>query len=216
MHIMQSRRDFLTTLSTVGAAGVLGGGTSLAAEGPPETTTIKLAYYGNICLSPLLIAKDLLHAEGAYLTFDEVKTGFTTGPAGATGRYDVTPDIVCLAKALGGGISVAAIGGVEEVMSAIADGRYEQVGTFNGNPLAMAATPAASPSSPSRKLTVLIAPMNQTSVTGTTSQSGKPSAGFQKKPSPKGLLTCLIQIVASSAMAPSERCIAPCAAGLRS
>ena len=86
--------------------------------------------------------KELLHAEGAYLTFDEVKTGFTTGPAGATGRYGVTPDIVCLAKALGGGISVAAIGGVEEVMSAIADGRYEQVGTFNGNPLAMAATRA--------------------------------------------------------------------------
>jgi glutamate-1-semialdehyde 2,1-aminomutase len=86
--------------------------------------------------------EELLHAEGAYLTFDEVKTGFTTGPAGATGRYGVTPDIVCLAKAMGGGISVAAIGGVEEVMSAIADGRYEQVGTFNGNPLAMAATRA--------------------------------------------------------------------------
>ena len=50
--------------------------------------------------------------------------------------------MVCLAKALGGGISVAAIGGTETVMSAIADGRYEQVGTFNGNPLAMAATRA--------------------------------------------------------------------------
>jgi glutamate-1-semialdehyde 2,1-aminomutase len=86
--------------------------------------------------------RDLLHAEGAFLVFDEVKTGFTTGPAGATGRYGVTPDIVCLAKALGGGIPVAAIGGIEDVMSAIADGRYEQVGTFNGNPLAMAATRA--------------------------------------------------------------------------
>ncbi|WP_243060011.1 aspartate aminotransferase family protein [Nocardioides sp. SR21] len=84
----------------------------------------------------------ILHAEGAYLTFDEVKTGFTTGPAGTIGRYGVVPDIVCLAKALGGGISVAAIGGVEEVMSAIADGRYEQVGTFNANPLAMAAARA--------------------------------------------------------------------------
>jgi len=52
------------------------------------------------------------------------------------------PDIVCLAKALGGGIAVAAIGGTSTVMSAIADGRYEQVGTFNGNPLAMAATRA--------------------------------------------------------------------------
>ena len=86
--------------------------------------------------------RDLLHAEGALLTFDEVKTGFTTGPAGATGRYGVVPDLVCLAKALGGGIPVAAIGGTEAIMSAIADGRYEQVGTFNGNPLAMAATRA--------------------------------------------------------------------------
>ena len=84
----------------------------------------------------------LLHAAGAFLTFDEVKTGFTTGPAGAIGRYGVVPDIVCLAKALGGGIAVAAIGGTEEVMSAIGDGRYEQVGTFNGNPLAMAAARA--------------------------------------------------------------------------
>ena len=54
----------------------------------------------------------------------------------------MVPDIVCLAKALGGGIAVAAIGGTRTVMSAIADGRYEQVGTFNGNPLAMAATRA--------------------------------------------------------------------------
>ena len=86
--------------------------------------------------------RDLLHGDGAFLTFDEVKTGFTTGPGGVTARYGVVPDIVCLAKALGGGIAVAAIGGTDEVMSAIADGRYEQVGTFNGNPLAMAAARA--------------------------------------------------------------------------
>jgi glutamate-1-semialdehyde 2,1-aminomutase len=86
--------------------------------------------------------REKLHAAGALLTFDEVKTGFTTGPGGVTGRYGVVPDIVCLAKALGGGISVAAIGGTKAVMSAIADGRYEQVGTFNGNPLAMAAARA--------------------------------------------------------------------------
>ena len=86
--------------------------------------------------------RDLLHSHGALLTFDEVKTGFTTGPGGATGRYGVTPDIVCLAKALGGGIAVAAIGGTREVMAAIVDRRYEQVGTFNGNPLAMAAARA--------------------------------------------------------------------------
>jgi glutamate-1-semialdehyde 2,1-aminomutase len=86
--------------------------------------------------------KTLVHRAGALLIFDEVKTGFTTGPGGITARCGVIPDMVCLAKALGGGISVAAIGGTTEVMSAIADGRYEQVGTFNGNPLAMAATRA--------------------------------------------------------------------------
>ena len=90
----------------------------------------------------LAAIRDLVHGEGAFLIFDEVKTGFTTGPGGITARSGVVPDMVCLAKALGGGISVAAIGGTDEVMSAIADGRYEQVGTFNGNPLAMAATSA--------------------------------------------------------------------------
>jgi glutamate-1-semialdehyde 2,1-aminomutase len=90
----------------------------------------------------LAVIRDLVHAEGGLLIFDEVKTGFTTGPGGITARNGVVPDMVCLAKALGGGIAVAAIGGTTTVMSAIADGRYEQVGTFNGNPLAMAATRA--------------------------------------------------------------------------
>jgi glutamate-1-semialdehyde 2,1-aminomutase len=90
----------------------------------------------------LAAIRDLVHQAGALLIFDEVKTGFTTGPGGVTALSGVAPDIVCLAKALGGGIAVAAIGGTTEVMSAIADGRYEQVGTFNGNPLAMAATRA--------------------------------------------------------------------------
>jgi len=86
--------------------------------------------------------KTLLHEHGALLAFDEVKTGFTVAAGGATERLGVTPDIVALAKALGGGISTAAIGGTAEVMGHIADGRYEQVGTFNGNPLAMAAARA--------------------------------------------------------------------------
>ena len=90
----------------------------------------------------LAAIRDLVHAEGALLIFDEVKTGFTTGPSGVIGLSGVVPDIVCLAKALGGGIAVAAIGGSAAVMELIADGRYEQVGTFNGNPLALAATRA--------------------------------------------------------------------------
>jgi glutamate-1-semialdehyde 2,1-aminomutase len=87
-------------------------------------------------------AKDLLHQHGAYLTFDEVKTGLTAGPSGATGIVGVTPDIICLAKAIGGGLASAAVGGSAEVMAYVADGVYEMVGTFNGNPLAMAATRA--------------------------------------------------------------------------
>jgi len=86
--------------------------------------------------------RDLLHEHGALLAFDEVKTGLTVGPSGATGALGVTPDIVCLAKALGGGVPVAAIGGTDDVMGLIADGTYEQVGTFNGNPLSMAAARA--------------------------------------------------------------------------
>jgi glutamate-1-semialdehyde 2,1-aminomutase len=86
--------------------------------------------------------KELLHSSGALLTFDEVKTGLTAGPGGATGVTGVTPDIICLAKAIGGGIAVAAVGGTAEVMAHVANGDYEMVGTFNGNPLAMAACKA--------------------------------------------------------------------------
>jgi glutamate-1-semialdehyde 2,1-aminomutase len=86
--------------------------------------------------------KQLLHSHGALLTFDEVKTGLTAGPSGATGVVGVTPDIICLAKAIGGGLASAAVGGTAAVMAHVANGDYEMVGTFNGNPLAMAATRA--------------------------------------------------------------------------
>jgi NitT/TauT family transport system substrate-binding protein len=64
MHIMQSRRHFLTTLSAAGAAGVLGTRASLADEGPPETTTIRLVKIPSICIAPQYVAEELLHAEG--------------------------------------------------------------------------------------------------------------------------------------------------------
>jgi glutamate-1-semialdehyde 2,1-aminomutase len=87
--------------------------------------------------------RELTSRHGALLAFDEVKTGLTAGPGGVTARSGVTPDIVCLAKAVGGGLSTAAIGGSEAVMDHITRGDYEQVGTFNGNPLALAAARAA-------------------------------------------------------------------------
>jgi glutamate-1-semialdehyde 2,1-aminomutase len=85
---------------------------------------------------------DLLHAEGAYLAFDEVKTGATIAAGGATEWSGVTPDLVCLAKAIGGGLPCGALGGTHELMDRITDRTYEQVGTFNGNPLSMAAVKA--------------------------------------------------------------------------
>lgn len=86
--------------------------------------------------------REVTRRHDALLTFDEVKTGLTVGRGGATRLYGVRPDIVCLAKSLGGGLPISAIGGTEDVMSAISDGTYEQVGTFNGNPLSMAAAKA--------------------------------------------------------------------------
>jgi len=86
--------------------------------------------------------REVVHAHGALLAFDEVKCGVTTSYGGATGYLGVRPDMVCLAKAMGGGVPCGAIGGTEEVMGRIADGTYEQVGTFNGNPLTMAAARA--------------------------------------------------------------------------
>jgi glutamate-1-semialdehyde 2,1-aminomutase len=86
--------------------------------------------------------RELTRRHGILLAFDEVKTGLGVGPGGATRRYGVTPDVVSLAKAVGGGIPCGAIGGTEEVMRLIAEGGYDQVGTFNGNPLTMAAARA--------------------------------------------------------------------------
>ncbi len=86
--------------------------------------------------------RQLTRDHGVLLAFDEVKTGLVVHPGGVTAMSGVTPDIVCLAKALGGGLPCGAIGGTEEVMSAITDGRYDQIGTFNGNPLTMAAARA--------------------------------------------------------------------------
>jgi glutamate-1-semialdehyde 2,1-aminomutase len=86
--------------------------------------------------------RDIAHRHGALLIFDEVKTGVTIGPGGASVRFGVTPDLVCLAKAIGGGLPCGAIGGRADVMATITDGRVAQMGTFNGNPLTTAASRA--------------------------------------------------------------------------
>ena len=75
---------------------------------------------------------------GIVLIFDEVKTGLTAGVQGAAQKLGVKPDLICLAKSIGGGLPVAAFGGKKELMDAVSDGRMAHFGTFNGNPLVMA------------------------------------------------------------------------------
>ena len=76
------------------------------------------------------------------LVFDEVKTGLTAGYAGAAQRLGVQPDLITLAKSIGGGLPLAAFGGKREVMEVVVDGRMAHFGTYNGNPLVMAAARA--------------------------------------------------------------------------
>src|SRR4029079_14197894 len=73
---------------------------------------------------------------------DEVKTGATVSAGGATRRFGVKPDVVTLAKATCGGLPGGAIGMTAELAAVIADGTVHQYGTFNGNPLVMAAASA--------------------------------------------------------------------------
>jgi glutamate-1-semialdehyde 2,1-aminomutase len=87
--------------------------------------------------------REITRRHGIILIFDEVKTGLTIAAGGATERFGVTPDMITLAKSLGGGLPTGAIGGTEEVMGVVEDGTVYQVGTYNGNPLSMAAARAS-------------------------------------------------------------------------
>jgi len=83
--------------------------------------------------------RELCDEFGVALIFDEVKTGLTAGVAGAAKKVGVQPDLICLAKSIGGGLPVAAFGGKQKYMDAVVDGRMAHFGTYNGNPLVMAA-----------------------------------------------------------------------------
>ena len=87
--------------------------------------------------------RETTRAHGVLLIFDEVKTGLTIAAGGATERFGVRPDMVALAKALGGGLPSGAIGMTADLADYVATGRVHQVGTFNGNPLSMAAARAS-------------------------------------------------------------------------
>ena len=96
---------------------------------PPEPDYLKQ-------LRELTIKYDVL------LIFDEVLTGFRIAKGGAQELYGVKPDLACYAKAIGGGAPVAAVVGKREVMSLIGPGRIAFGGTYNANPLSLAASKA--------------------------------------------------------------------------
>jgi len=86
--------------------------------------------------------RELTREHGAVMIFDEVKTGAAVAAGGATELFGVKPDVVCLAKAICGGLPGGAIGMTEELGALVASGAVRQQGTFNGNPLVMAAAEA--------------------------------------------------------------------------
>jgi glutamate-1-semialdehyde 2,1-aminomutase len=86
--------------------------------------------------------RELCTQHGVKLIFDEVKTGATIAYGGATKRFGVDADMVTLAKAVCGGYPGGAIGMTKEIAELVASGRVHQYGTFNGNPLVMAASAA--------------------------------------------------------------------------
>ena len=104
------------------------------------------AVFNTGCILPEPGYLELLREEttkhGALLIFDEVITGFRFARGGAQEYFGVTPDMTTLAKGLGGGFPVAAIGGSKEAMKLVADGTYSHSGTYNANVVQCAAVSA--------------------------------------------------------------------------
>jgi glutamate-1-semialdehyde 2,1-aminomutase len=86
--------------------------------------------------------RELCTGHDVKLIFDEVKTGATISYGGAVQRFGVQPDMVCLAKAICGGYPGGAIGMTADLAELVATNKIHQIGTFNGNPLVMAAAEA--------------------------------------------------------------------------
>lgn len=77
---------------------------------------------------------------GSLFIFDEVITGFRLGLSGASGYYNVKPDLITLGKIIGGGFPVGAIAGRTDVMDELSpEGKVFNAGTFNAHPVTMAA-----------------------------------------------------------------------------
>lgn len=88
----------------------------------------------------LQMLREATSSIGAVLIFDEVISGFRVALGGAQALYEISPDLTCFGKIIGGGFPAAAFGGRREIMDCLAPlGTVYQAGTLSGNPVAMAA-----------------------------------------------------------------------------
>jgi len=95
MRSVQSRRRFLATLASAGGAALMGTGTSLAQDGPPETTTIRLARIPSICRAPQYMTEELLRSEGfTDVNYIPWQRPSEATEAVATGAVDITMQYV--------------------------------------------------------------------------------------------------------------------------
>ena len=83
--------------------------------------------------------REITSRHGVLLIFDEVKTGAKLARGGACEYFGVKPDMVCLAKSIGGGFPLAAYAASREIMDAIAQHKVFHAGTYSTNPVVMAA-----------------------------------------------------------------------------
>jgi glutamate-1-semialdehyde 2,1-aminomutase len=88
-------------------------------------------------------ARELTSRYGAVLIFDEVITGFRLAMGGAQEVYNVVPDLATYAKAIAAGFPLSAIAGRQAIMDLITHGLVKHSGSYNGNPISLAAAGAA-------------------------------------------------------------------------
>jgi glutamate-1-semialdehyde 2,1-aminomutase len=123
-----------------------------------ERTITKNKDIAGVIIEPILANMGLILPENDFLSdvrkitkdndipliFDEVVTGFRVSPGGAQQHFGIKPDITTLAKALGSGFAVAAVGGKKEIMDLLSPGgKVYQASTYAGNPISVSAAIAS-------------------------------------------------------------------------
>lgn len=86
--------------------------------------------------------RNLTSRHGALLIFDEIITGFRLAADGGAGFFGVAPDLAVFGKALAGGYPLSAVAGLKWILDTVETGKVLHAGTFNGNPIGMAAANA--------------------------------------------------------------------------